>query len=194
MSRSLFEALDQITSQRKSVRHFSDRKIPQVLIDQIISIAGRSPYASGRKNWGIEIITDRSVIGNAAAAVDDHVKALSETVRESYRDQFESYALNFSAFRTAPAILVPCYRVSPSLSALIESPDNSLLTWERDNVIKSISCVTMLLLLAAESVGVSACCITGALIAEKKLSELFRIKNGRQIGALVSIGFESSEE
>jgi nitroreductase len=68
-----------------------------------------------------------------------------------------------------------------------------LLQWERDNYVKSIACVAMLILLAAESLGLAACHMTGGLIAEDALGPLAKIRKGRSIGALIPIGYRTGE-
>jgi hypothetical protein len=69
------------------------------------------------------------------------------------REYLGNYARNFTFFRPAPAVFVPVFRVAPSLSLMLPEPDMEILRWERDTFAKSISCPTMLILLAAESLG-----------------------------------------
>ena len=65
--------------------------------------------------------------------------------------------------------------------------------WEKDNFVKSISCVAMLVLLAAESLGLGSCYMTGPLIAEKQIKEFLGIQENKVIGALLPIGFPKNE-
>jgi nitroreductase len=65
-----------------------------------------------------------------------------------------------------------------------------ILQWERDNYTKSISCVAMMVLLAAESLGLGACYMTGPLIAQNQIMEIAKTKPGREIGALIPIGYK----
>jgi nitroreductase len=194
MEQPLFETLRQIAEKRHSVRAFSEREVDAALVEKMLVIAETSPYATSRKNWGIEVVRDRALIERAARAVEQKIASMRNDVRESYRDAFDNYAKNFSFFGRAPLLLVPCYRVSPTVSALFDPPGETLAEWERDNFVKSISCVTMLLLLAAESLGLGACCVTGALIAEEELTTILPIKNGRRIGALVPVGYEQPKD
>ena len=188
MNDNLYEALKTISERRKSVREFSDAPVSDDDIRKILDIAATSPYASGRGNWGIETIRDNAVIHAAADAVDRTCADIQSRMKGGYGDRFSEYARNFSFFKSAPVLLVTYFRISPSVSIMMDSPDESVLTWERDNFIKSISCVNMLILLAAESLSLGACCVTGALVAEKELCDILRIKNGRNIGALIPIG------
>jgi nitroreductase len=194
MAHPLYNVLLTIARSRKSVRAFRSERVPDDLIEKIIAVAKLSPYASARKNWGIEVVRDRSVIAEAAAVVDAASALLVERARHDYRESFRSYAENFSAFKKAPVLLIPFFRVAPTVTAMLEKNDGSLAVWERDNVVKSISCVVMLVLLAAEGLGLGACCITGALVAEDKLLRILNIKNGRHIGAIIPVGYPDKGE
>jgi nitroreductase len=193
MSDLLYDSLKIIAERRKSIREFSDKDVSDDDIQKILDIAKTSPYASSRKNWGIEVIRDGECIHKAAEAVDAKCKSLRSELREDFSDMFASYSKSFSIFNDAPVVLVPYFRISPTVSSMLKSKDDSVLTWERDTFIKSISCVTMMMLLAAESLHLGACCITGALIAEEELLDIFNIKNGRHIGALVPLGHISED-
>lgn len=94
-------------------------------------------------------------------------------------------------FREAPLLIIPYFKVTPVMKSLLrESITESLLQWERDNSVKSISCVSMLILLAAESLGLGACYMTGPLIAEREISEILNIPPGRETGAIIPIGYK----
>ena len=188
MNDNLYDALKTIADRRKSVREFSDDPVSDDDIRKILNIAETSPYASERGNWGVETIRDGAVIRAAADAVDRKCADIQSRMKCDYGDRFAEYARNFSFFRNAPVLLATYFRISPSVSIMMNSPDESVLTWERDNLIKSVSCVNMLILLAVESLSLGACCVTGALVAEKELCDILRIKNGRNIGALIPIG------
>jgi len=189
MDLNSYESLKRIALNRHSVREYADREVPEEIVGKIIEIAKSSPYASGRGNWGIEAIRDRDTIRHSADIVDEKAERIAQEIEGQYGGQFRDYARSFSFYRNAPLLLIPYFRESSTLAALIDKPDKSILTWERDNYIKSISCVTMLALLAAESLDMAACCVTGALIAEDELCQIFRIKNGRRIGAIIPVGY-----
>lgn len=187
-----YQALFDLCAARTSRREFLDRPLDPDLIEKIKALAYTSPYASGRKNWEIEVVTDRVAIAAMAAAIEKRVIELHEHTRADFRDEFAAYARNFSTFKAAPAVFVPTFRIAPSLSLMNPAPE--IRQWERDNYVKSIACVAMLILLAAESLGLAACYMTGGLIAEEELGPLIKIKKGRSIGALIPIGYRMGEE
>jgi nitroreductase len=164
--------------------------VPDEIIEKIIKVAYTSPYASGKKNWEIMSITNRELLVEMKKVIEKCTEEIQTSIRTDMRDQVEAYAKNFTVFASAPAVFVLKFRSAPSLSLMIPDPDKELITWERDNYVKSISCVAMLVLLAAESLGLGGCYVTGALIAEKKLGELIKMPEGRSIGALIPVGYK----
>ncbi len=184
----LYDSLHAICSRRRSVRAFADRPLSADAIGRIREIALTSPYASGKKNWELKVVTDRAEIGALAEIVRTACREVEGRVREDFRESFRSYAENFSAFASAPALFVPVFRVQPSLSIMTAADIESIGRWERDNVVKSISCVAMLVLLAAESLDLKACYMTGPLVAERRLAARLGVRNGWEIGAVIPVG------
>ncbi len=199
MIEQYFEILKKISLQRKSHRVFSDRKLDQSVFQNIEEIALSSPYASGKKNWDIIFIDDKTKIVEIADAVSNTADAMTEYIREDFHQSYKKYSGNFIAFSNAPALAVLSYRTPASFSMMFDKtvPDEiakSISEWERDNYVKSISCVAMLVLMAAESLGLGACYMTGALLAEKKIKEIIKIKPGRRIGALIPLGYKKEDK
>lgn len=186
-----YEILKNICQRRKSNRKFFNREISKDDIDKIIAVAESSPYASGLKNWDIQVITDVDMIKQIAHGVREKVKDWEPEIRDDFREHFVNYARNFTFFEDAPVLFILNFRVSPVMAHMFGSNiKNDILTWERDNFTKSISCVAMLILLAAESLGLGACYMTGPLIAQDKIKPLLKTKPGREIGALIPVGYK----
>ena len=185
-----YETLLNICRARKSSRSFDDRPVPMDLLGKIREIAFTSPYASGRKNWEITVVSDRELLGKMAEATERRIRQIEKKVRPDMKNYFSSYARNFTFFAEAPAVFVPIFRAAPSLSLMLPDPGQDILQWESDSYVKSISCVAMLVLLAAESLGLGACYVTGALIAEQELGHLLDLPAGRNIGALIPVGYK----
>lgn len=185
-----YEELYSICKSRKSTRSFSDQPVPAETIEKILNAAYTSPYASNKKNWEVIVVNDRGLIDKIAETVQSVSEQVKENIREDYKESFSQYAKNFIHFRTAPVLLIPTFRVVNSISFMMGTDSSPLSQWERDNFVKSISCVCMLILLAAESMGLGSCFMTGPLIAEKEIGKLIKIKNEHQIGAIIPIGYK----
>ena len=190
---SSYESLKKICEHRKSVRKFKGKDVAAEDIEKIKTIAYTSPYASNRKNWELVTITDKKQIQKIAGLVRKRISGLRTKVREDFRENFSQYAAHFMTFENAPVLIIPTFRISTGLSAMLPHPEESIFLWERDNYVKSISCVTMLVLLAAESLGLAGCYMTGPLLAEKEIEAIINMKKGRSIGAIIPIGYSEGE-
>ena len=73
-------------------------------------------------------------------------------------------------------------------SILREQTTDDILSWEHDNLTKSLSCVAMMILLAAESLGLGACYMTGPLIAGKDLNGILGLRDNFLPGAIIPVG------
>jgi nitroreductase len=190
---SEFKTLKSICQRRKSIRSFDEQPLSDAQIASIRDIASTAPYASGKKNWELLVVTGRGLIRELAGIVQARSNRLSEQVREDFRGMFLEYAEHFTAFESAPALFIPVYKVQSSLSLMLEGADDEVVRWERDNYVKSISGVTMLVLLAAESLGLGACCMTGPLLAEKEIARRIGVKRGFEVGAVIPVGYPKGE-
>ena len=190
----LYKHLSELMEKRKSTRAFSQKKVPDEYIEKIKNLAFQSPYASGRKNWNILSITDSDTINKMARIINEKVLSLKDSIREGFRDGFIEYAENFVKFQSAPVVFVPVFKISPTMSIMIEDTPEYLVKWERENYVKSISCAAFLVHLSAESLNLGSCYMTGPLIAEEELKELLEIKKIMHIGAVIPVGYHEGEE
>jgi putative NAD(P)H nitroreductase len=184
-----YECLYSICQDRHSTRKFSSKPVPPVLIDKIIDLASLAPYASNKKNWQIRIVNDKTTIQKMADIVKQAGKNIAESVRSDFQENFTSYLQNFIHFQTASVLLIPTFREVHPIANMMGKDESSFSQWERDNSVKSISCVCMLILLAAQSLGLASCYMTGPLIADQEISELIQIKPGQRMAAIIPIGY-----
>ena len=181
--------LQQLAAARQSTRTYSDKPVAQEDIDKIIAIAQTSPYASRKKNWKIHTITSDETKKQLVEAVKDQVQTYSKKMRDDYRAGFLEYAQNFDFFRSAPVLLIPDFRVVKPVSMMLDATVPEIEQWERDTYVKSISSVITMILLAAQSLDLGACYMTGPLIAESKIKQILNIKPNNSIGAIIPIGY-----
>lgn len=189
-----YAVLKRIADNRKSVRKYSDKPVSEEDLLRIIDIAKTSPVASGRKNWDIEIISDKAILHEISARINEYFLEFADNIKSDFRDDFIEYSKNFTFFESASSVMFLMYRVVPTTSRSVDKSiaNDELLSkieiWEKENSAKSISCAAMLVLLAAESLGLGACYMTGALLAEERFIELVSNKQGRRIGAIIPVG------
>ena len=189
MENKSYQALKSICEKRKSVRLFSDKPVPKDFIEKIKKIAYTSPFASGKKNWEIVVVENKESIQSIVQIIKKQSYEIEKKIREDFREGYGEYAKSFTAFETAPILFIPTFRVPYALSLMFDEEDKFISEWERDNYVKSISCVAMHVILAAESLGLGSCYMTGPLIAEEQIIEFAGINKGKRIGAIIPIGY-----
>jgi nitroreductase len=189
-----YEVLAAICRARRARRDFAPEPLDEAMIEKILEVAYTSPYASGRKNWEVQLVTDDGLIKEMAQLVEEKVNDIRSRIHSDFAADFVAYAENFMGFARAPALFIPTFRVGRTFSPIVTGADQALLEWERDNYVKSISCVGMLILLAAESLGLAACYMTGPLLAELEIARLLKVKRGRNIAAVIPVGYRTGED
>lgn len=187
---SAYESILTLCEQRKSCRQFvPDDALKADEVQKILDLAAHAPFASGRKNWKIAVVTDKAVISALAQQVREDARILAEKMEEEPAGFFLNYAKSFTFFEEAPALFVPYCRESATMKSLLrESATPDILQWDRDNLTKSLSCVAMLILLAAESLDLGACYMTGPLLAGKRLNKVLGLPESVLLGALIPLG------
>jgi nitroreductase len=189
MSMDAYASLESICTARHSTRRFLDKPVPQPLIEKILAIARTSPFAAGSKSWEILVVQEQDRIAEAARFVRSRVEDLHSSITPAFQQEFLEYAKYFSAFESAPTLLLPVFKVIPTLTLMLPQPPESIIRMESENFVKSISCVAMLILLGAQSLGLASCYMTGSLVAEEEIGRLVKIKPGRRIGAIIPLGY-----
>ena len=189
MEQNDYQILKSICEKRKSVRLFSDKPVSKDSIEKIKNIAYTSPYTSGKKNWEIIVVENKESIRTIAQIVKKHSDEIEKKIREDFREGYGEYAKSFTVFETAPVLFILTFRVPYALSLMFDEEDEFISEWERDNYVKSISCVAMHVILAAESLGLGSCYMTGPLIAEEQIIEFACINKAKRIGAIIPIGY-----
>lgn len=179
---------------RRSSRDFLPVALDAHQVEVLLECAKSIPYASSRKGWDVVAVVDPFAISEAAEAVDRAAAALSGRIREDLRGEWAAYSRNFSSFRGAAAVFATVFRPSPGLAAMLDEPDPWAESFDRENHIKSISNATMALCLAATSLGLAACPMTGPLLAREELERILHLPRGRELAAFVAVGFPATDE
>lgn len=173
---------------RHSCRAFAGKPVPREDVERVVKAALTAPFASGSKSWEVVVVDKAAVIKEMAAAVRRRSEELAAKMQEDDKGVFLTYSRFFTAFETAPVVLVPAFKDRRGVALML--PGEELEAFERENSVKSISCAAMLALLAAESLGLGACYMTGPLLAAAEISKLAGLKPGREPGALIPVGYK----
>ncbi len=184
----------ELMKKRRSIRQFTPKPLPEEIFIQLIEAARTAPSAGNKQSWRFLIVRDRDVIETAAQAVSEECLRLANLCRQEFRAEFENYSNNFLQFRHAPALIIPIFRNLALLSRLLtetaaKEEKSFLYSMEHHAALLSVSLSIQNILLMAEEFRIGACCMTGPLIAERKLTECFHLPDGWQIAAVIAVGY-----
>lgn len=107
----MYASLLALAQARKSCRRFLPDPVSDAEVEQILAVASRAPFASGRTNWKVAVVRDPAVIARLAAQVRAGAEALAARMEdEEAAPFFRRYAQSFTFFETAPVLFVPYCR------------------------------------------------------------------------------------
>lgn len=184
-----YQSLLKLLENRRSIRRFQNRPVPGQVVEMLVEAARWAPSAGNRQNFRFLSVDRVATLEALAAAVREEIERIRQRVRQDYSEQVAHYAENFLHFSKAPLLIVPIHRQGPNLlNALC---DQEVIT-EKDTCPEaccSVSAAIMNLLLAAHSLGLGACWMTGPLIAAKSMAQILEIPPGWAISALIPVGY-----
>ena len=118
---ALYTSLLELAEQRKSCRHFTAEPVSDDAVEQILAVAARAPFASGRSNWKVARVQDPQVIAALAAQVRNRAEALCADLDAETAPFFRRYAQSFTFFETAPLLLIPYCRETSTMKSTVSS-------------------------------------------------------------------------
>lgn len=186
--------LFEILSQRRSVRQFASTPVPQEILMELVKAAGLAPSGSNKQSWRFIIVQTPEIIAQAAEEVEKACLNLNKKMNPEFRQDFTLYAQYFLHFRFAPVLIVPIFRNSIGFSrafdpALYPQEYTQMVEMEEHTTIMSISLAIENLLLAAQTLQLGACCMTGPLIARESLNKVFRVPEQWHMALVIPVGY-----
>jgi nitroreductase len=181
-----YDQLLELIRARRSIRRFSDRAVSREDIFRLLEAARWAPSNHNRQPWRFLVIEDqkqiRQLAGTVSQGVSEKTKSLPEMAAEYIR-QFEQYA---TFFANAPVLLAVLHKHPVSVSAPVlaglKNPD--LISGEP----LSVAMAVQNLLLAAHSLRLGTCVLTGPLLAQDALAGALDLPAGHDLTCLVALG------
>lgn len=181
-----YNTLLELLQTRRSVRRFLNQPVAPEQVQRLIEAARWAPSAGNRQAWRLLILDAPDRIHQAACAVQAQADHLVALARPDTAAQLSSYLANFHHFDTAPLLIVPIYRPGIDLLPPVES--RATVPRHIVDALSSVAAAIQNLLLAAHSMGLGACWMTGPLIASEALAALIDVPEGWEIAAVVPVG------
>lgn len=190
--------IKEIMQNRRSIRKFNDRPIPEELLEEVISMAITAPSASNKQPWRFLICSNKDIINKMAESVQDSIDTVSPFIQKEFLQAFENYGNYFVRFASAPTVIIPICRRIQTLSHLVSDKVaneifDAIQKMEEKSAVISTSLAIQNLMLYAHNIGLGTSCVTGPLLAENELKRILNVPNGWDIPCLVPVGYPDEE-
>jgi len=173
--------------ERRSVRKYQARPVPQKLIKEVLLAAGWAPSAHNAQPWRFIVLVDPNVKSQLAEAMADAWAA--DMAKDGVSIEHETFKLRVERFATAPALVLACL----SMENMAKFPDEERQRCERDLAMQSLAAALQNLLLAAHSLGLGACWFCAPAFCKETVRRVLEIPDEVEPEALIAIGYPAEE-
>jgi F420 biosynthesis protein FbiB-like protein len=176
-----------VLKERRSIRKYQSRPVPEELIRDVLEVAGWAPSAHNAQPWRFIVLTDPRAKSRLAEAM---AKAWAvDMARDGVSVEAEKFRLRVERFANAPAVILACI----SMDAMTRFPDVEQQRLERDLAVASLGAALQNLLLAADSSGLGACWFCAPSFCKETVREALEIPKEVEPSALIALGFPAEK-
>ncbi|MBF0217198.1 MAG: nitroreductase family protein [Candidatus Omnitrophica bacterium] len=184
----------EVVTKRRSVRSFTGDDVPLDKIKRLIQAAHLAPSGNNSKNWAFIVVrgeeTKNKMRQDIVAKIDELASRMGS---KKAKDDFLAYSNYFTFFDKAPVVIAVVMKPYDSLSMRIIKRYETDTAVFSDAGLQNVSAAIENMLLAATSMGLGTCWMTGPMIARKNLEVTLGISGEDSLVALIPVGVPSAE-
>jgi coenzyme F420-0:L-glutamate ligase/coenzyme F420-1:gamma-L-glutamate ligase len=176
-------SIKEAIKQRRSIRKYLDRKVPEALVLEVLEAAGWAPSAHNAQPWRFIVVSNVSVKRRLAEAM----AASWATDASNDGTTVEPSRLDFSIkrFSNAPVVIVACL----SMEGMREYPDEKRRQSERDLAVQSLGAAIQNMLLSAYANGLGACWFSSPAFCKDAVRDVLGVPEAVEPQAIVLMGY-----
>lgn len=185
-----WEVLQRVLRERRSIRVFRSDPVSDDDVLRLLDAARQAPSAGNRQPFRWMVVRHEKTKRQMAEAVREQVDERMKRFRPDLVDEVDVYGGQLTSFAEAPILIVPVFAAARSSGASSSPGDTTELSLDstlRDNLFSVAAAVTQMLL-AASTLGLGACWMTGPLLAEERLSTVLGIPAGWRLAGIIPVG------
>ena len=174
-------ALQDAIRQRRSIRRFRDKPIPESLLVQVLDAGRWAPSAGNKQPWRIILVRDAEIRCELIEMMAGHLKEhiLSEGATEEARTIEE----NLEMLSSAPILIVACM----TKEVFGEQLDRWLS--EHTMGVQSVAAAIQNMLLVAHDAGLGGCWCSTPLLCPTAVRQALGIPQSVEPQAIVTLGY-----
>lgn len=183
-----YESLMEALKSRRSIRAFEEREIPPELVEKVIEAGITAPSGSNFQGWRVRIVRERAAMERLSSIVDKKIEKIAAAWEEGLlKKELLKYTANFTFFDKAPLILMLYFRNRYQGADYFFGEGINL--YKGSGALLSLGMMMQNMMLAAESLGLGSCTLTGPLLASDEIEAEFPSPNKHELGALLLLGY-----
>ena len=135
------QELFSIIRDRRSIRKYQNKPVPQSLIEEVLVAAGWAPSAHNAQPWRFIILTEDAAKKELAEAMAESWAA--DMAKDGVKIEEEVRKVRVERFATAPVVILAC----STMEGMNKQPDIERQSVERDLAMQSLGAAIQNLLL-----------------------------------------------
>jgi nitroreductase len=186
-----YDALLKLLQSRHSCRDFAPRPLDAKVLEALRAAFSLAPQAGGARQLSCSFVTDPAALRELADAGERTFAQLcSDRISSAFaREEMRRYGENFFWFGDAPALAaITCRKPPAFLQAAVG--DKATLLWGGE---LSCAMAVFALLLAVQTLGLGACCLTGPLSVWQEMENRLALPKHDSLVLLVALGYKKDE-
>jgi coenzyme F420-0:L-glutamate ligase / coenzyme F420-1:gamma-L-glutamate ligase len=179
----LFNAI----KQRRSIRKYQAKPVPQGLIEEVLSSAGWAPSAHNAQPWRFVVLSGPSAKRELARAMAESWAV--DMAKDGVKIDEEMLLAQVERFASAPVLILACI----TMEDMIKQPDEQRRKIERDLAVQSLGAGLQNLLLAAHAKGLGACWFCAPSFCKETVRRVLKIPDEVDPEALIALGYSAEK-
>ena len=169
--------------ERRSVRKYLARTVPQEAIEEVLVAAGWAPSAHNAQPWRFIVLSEAHLkLELAEAMANSWIKDMAKDGLTLEADRRKASVERFS---NAPVLIVACL----SMEGMRKYPDEKRQGSERDLAMQSLGAAIQNLLLAAHADGLGACWFSAPGFCKETVRKVLKVPEAVEPQAIIVMGY-----
>lgn len=173
--------------QRRSVRKFMPRTVPDRAVHKILEVAGFAPSAHNSQPWRFILLSEAKLKRKLALAVVDSWEA--DLAKDGLSVNEQTRKERYERYANAPILLLACL----TMDGLREFNDSDRQSFERDLAMQSLGASLQTLLLAVHEAGLGACWFSAPGFCKPTIRKLLKIPHEVEPQAFIVMGYANEK-
>ena len=173
--------------ERRSVRKYQARPVPQEAVEEVLVAAGWAPSAHNAQPWRFIVLADASVKRELAEAMAESWAA--DMAKDGLNIEADKRKVRVERFVTAPVLILACL----TMDGMNKFPDEKRQKSERDLAVQSLGAALQNMLLAAHAKGLGACWFSAPGFCKETVRKVLKIPDEIEPEALIAMGYPAEK-